>query len=247
MSARLGACFPIESRRISRVSTTYPRIGSSFGIALAPVLWTHMMTKLCVCYVGWERLGPAHVCTLVVGPQPKSLKGLGQFTLLVFLWNCYPILGAQYFPVFFHINSHVPSTVWLWVSVSMSPSEMLDGASQMTACSCLQTLKNIINNVRDWYLLMRLVSIWAALGWAFSQSLLQPWTCNIFGRQNKLWVPYPQSGQSQLRSSQFFLGCLCDSRSLSHQRCPLLFTLVGCRFPFIFRTFHPSLLFLTHT
>ena len=60
-----------------------------------------------------------YVLQLVV-QSLESPKGPGKLTLMVFLWNSYPLQGLQSFPLFFHKSPQAPSTVWLWVSMSES-------------------------------------------------------------------------------------------------------------------------------
>ena len=61
------------------------------------LLGTHMKTKLLLCYICSEGLGPAHAYSMIGDSGSESPKGLGQLILLVFLWSSYLLQVSQLF------------------------------------------------------------------------------------------------------------------------------------------------------
>jgi hypothetical protein len=81
-------------------------------------------------------LVPARVCFLVDSSDSESPKVLGELTVLVFLWSSYPLQGPHYF-LFFCNSPQAPSTVWLWVSVSVWVSCWVESLRGQHAPVCM--------------------------------------------------------------------------------------------------------------
>ena len=55
------------------------------------------------------------ICFVLMFPRSPDY-----LTLLVFWWSPYPLQVSQSFPQLFHKTLQNPSSIWLWVSVSVS-------------------------------------------------------------------------------------------------------------------------------
>jgi hypothetical protein len=108
---------------------------------------TRMKTKLLICYVCAEILGPAHACSLVGDLVSGSLQGS---RLVEFVDVPAESLSSSGPSIFLPAPSNV--------SYCISSHWLLGGASHRTVMlgSCLQTKQSIIN----WFLPMGWVLIW---------------------------------------------------------------------------------------
>ena len=102
---------PLEPDITVQLATrTYSMYRQQFlGQQLLQLFGTHIKTKLHICCICAEGLGPARVCSLVGGSDSKSPKGPGQLTLLFFLWSSYSFWGLQFFLLFFNKSPQAPS------------------------------------------------------------------------------------------------------------------------------------------
>ena len=129
-----------------------------------------MKTKLLICYICAEGLGPACICSLVGDSDSGNFQGYRLVTVLVFLWGSCPL------PVswsFLNSSTGLPELHLMFgcESLHLFPLAALWSLSEVRYARLLSAsiTCSIINRVRDWFLPMEWVSIWGhhVLGQSF--------------------------------------------------------------------------------
>ena len=120
-----------------------------------------METKLHICYICAEGLGPAPACSLVGGSGSVSPHGPRLLDPLGLLVVSLTSLAPSILPLFLPQDS-LSSILCLTVGLCICFYELLDETSPKTVMlgSCLQVWQSITNNVRGWFFLIGWVSSW---------------------------------------------------------------------------------------